>query len=80
MAEQDEIGRRVAKLFGALLMAVGVMIMGLCGLCSAAVVVSMTWPNGRGLGAALIITAIFAGLPIAAGFGIFRFGRALWRD
>ncbi|WP_297511105.1 hypothetical protein [uncultured Caulobacter sp.] len=80
MAEQDEIGRRVAKLFGAFLMAVGVLIAGLCGLCSATVLVMMAGPQGKGLISALLLVAVFGGVPIATGVALFRVGRAMWRD
>jgi len=72
-------GREVAKLFGALLMAVGALIAGLCGLCSAVFLASAA-ASSPGVavtmgGAALI----FGGIPIGVGVTIFLAGRKLWR-
>lgn len=75
MSEQD---RTVAKLFGAMLMAVGVLVAGLAGLCSAAMIVMMiVQPSGAA--SALPLVLGFGGGPIAVGVGIFIGGRALWR-
>jgi ABC-type Fe3+ transport system permease subunit len=72
-------GRAVAKLFGALLMAVGGLMAGLCGLCSAGVVV-MSGANGVGGAApAMMLALIFGGPPIVIGVGVFLGGRSLWR-
>jgi hypothetical protein len=71
----------VAKLFGGLLMAAGVLIMGLCGLCSAAVLVSSlasSSPEFSGL-AMIPVVGIVGGIPIALGAGLFVAGRLLWR-
>jgi len=72
-------GRRVAKLFGALLMAVGGLMAALCGLCSAGVVI-MSGANGVGGAApAMMLALIFGGPPIVIGVGVFLWGRSLWR-
>lgn len=72
-------GRRVAKLFGALLMAVGGVMAALCGLCSAGVVI-MSGANGVGGAApAMMLALIFGGPPIVIGVGVFLWGRSLWR-
>jgi hypothetical protein len=76
MTNEEGGGRPVAKLFGALLMAVGGLIMGLCGLCSLAFMVTMGAGDSTGM---LFLVAIFAGIPIAAGAAIFFVGRSLWR-
>jgi len=74
----SEPERTVAKLFGAMLMAVGVLIAGLAGLCSAAMIVMMiNQPSGAA--SALPLVATFGGVPIVIGVGIFIGGRALWR-
>jgi len=67
----------VARLFGALLMAVGALMMALCGLCSLAAVVFMA--SGSDPGGSLLLVLVFGGAPIALGFGIFWLGRRLWR-
>jgi hypothetical protein len=69
----------VARLFGALLMTVGALMMGLCGLCSLAVLVSMTGGGASEPGGMLLLVLIIGGVPIAIGFGIFWLGRWLWR-
>jgi hypothetical protein len=72
-------GRTVAKLFGAMLMAVGVLIAGLGGLCSVGFLVMMvTEPGGSALNG-IPVVLIFGGVPIAIGVGVFIGGRALWR-
>lgn len=75
MSEQD---RTVAKLFGAMLMAVGVLIAGLAGLCSAAMIVMMIG-QPSGAASALPLVVGFGGVPIVIGVGIFMGGRTLWR-
>ena len=72
----EDSGRPVAKLFGALLMAVGGLIVGLCGLCSLAFMGAMGVGNAAGM---LFLVAIFAGIPIMVGIFIFIGGRNLWR-
>ena len=78
MSDQD---RPVAKLFGALLMAVGVLIAGLAGLCSAGFLVMVLSQPGSASGAltGIPMILIFGGVPIAIGIGVFIGGRELWR-
>jgi hypothetical protein len=71
-------GRAVAKLFGALLMAVGGLMAGLCGLCSAGVVIITISGGSNGIGALMMLVLIFGGPPIAIGTGLFLWGRSLW--
>ena len=71
-------GRAVAKLFGALLMAVGGLMAGLCGLCSAWFVF-MSVPNGGGGIALAMLSLVFGGPPVVIGIGVFLWGRVLWR-
>lgn len=72
-------GRRdpVARLFGALLMAVGVLMMALCGLCSLAVLFSVAEGGQSAQGGMLLLVLIFGGVPIGVGFLIFWLGRRL---
>lgn len=80
MTNQDQgSGRPVARLFGALLMAAGSMIAGLCGLCSAAFLMSLMAGEPGALGAMWVLALIFGGVPIALGAGLFIWGRSLWR-
>ena len=72
-------GRAVAKLFGALLMAVGGLMAGLCGLCSAGVVIITISDGGNGIGSSMMLALIFGGPPIVVGIGLFLWGRSLWR-
>jgi hypothetical protein len=66
-----------ARLFGALLMAVGVLIMTLCGLCSLVFLVSVLGSGTGDAGGMLALALVFGGVPIAIGFGLFAFGRSL---
>ena len=69
----------VARLFGALLMAVGVLMMALCGLCSLVFVISTAGGGGGETGGMLLLVLVIGGVPIAIGFGIFWLGRWLRR-
>lgn len=69
----------VARLFGALLMAVGALMMALCGLCSLIFVISMAGGGGGEAGGMLLLALVIGGVPIAIGFGLFWLGRWLWR-
>lgn len=71
--------RAVTRLFGAMLMAAGGLIAGLCGLCSAVFLVSLLVKDAGAFGPMLLVTLIFGGVPIALGFGLFVWGRSLWR-
>ncbi len=70
------------RLFGGLLLAAGIMIMLLSGLCTLAVI---------GIGAsevardptvlvALYLPLIVGGVPFALGFGLYKWGRSLLRQ
>lgn len=74
-------GHAVAKLFGALLMAVGGLMAGLCGLCSAGTLIAAISDgnNGIGTGPSMMLALIFGAPPIAIGTGLFLWGRSLWR-
>ncbi|CAN7273150.1 hypothetical protein [Caulobacter sp. LjRoot300] len=75
----DQNGRDpVVRLFGALLMGVGVLMMTLCGLCSLAALV-FTGGSGSEAGGMLLLVLVIGGVPIAVGFGIFWLGRWLRR-
>lgn len=71
MDEMDKPPRKddpTARLFGAILMAVGAMIALLCGLCSLAVL-----STGGGVGLFLFV-ALIGGIPIVVGVVIFKAG------
>lgn len=67
------------RLFGGILLGVGILLMTASGLCSAAVIVS-------GLSEALeepvlfLYPLIIGGVPLAIGFGMFKWGQALLRQ
>jgi hypothetical protein len=69
----------VARFFGVLLIVAGVLVMGLCGLCSAGVLIaSLASPGEEFSGLAMIpVVGIVGGVPIALGAGMFILGRQL---
>ena len=75
----------VAKLFGAMVMAIGGLIAVLSGLCSLTVVWSMIqnamrYPRFAGANlASLWLVLIFGGAPLIIGVGIFLWGLRLYR-
>jgi hypothetical protein len=74
----------IVRLFGAMLMAVGGLIVVLCGLCSAAFLVNvLTSASQYGNSAGALSTILFilpiGGVPILIGVGIFFWGRVLFR-
>lgn len=75
----DGSGRAVVKLFGGLLMAAGGLIAGLCGLCSAGVVIMTVSDGPDGLRSSILLALMFGGPPIVIGAGLFLWGRSLWR-
>lgn len=73
----------MAKFFGALLMAIGLLIATLSGLCSAGFLMSLA--NGRGSGghlngAALMFVSVVGGVPFLGGVGMFLGGLTLVRS
>lgn len=71
------------EFFGGLLMAIGILIATLSGLCSAFFLFSMLTSSGGGEfggGGMLILIAIVGGLPFMSGLGLFYWGRALVRS
>jgi hypothetical protein len=74
MSDGDRI---VARLFGAMLMIVGVLIVALAGLCSAAFLVTMGMNSGGLFFSNIGVVLLFGGVPIAMGVGLFIGGRAL---
>jgi len=67
----------VQRFFGGALMAVGVLIMALCGLCSACgVVLGLTDDTFKGPDT-LGLVLLFGGVPFAIGLGVFFAGKAL---
>jgi len=74
-------GNPAQRFFGALFMAVGGLIAGLCGLCSAAVLL-IGFASGDTPGetmSALPIVVVIGGIPIGGGLAIFFVGRAMYR-
>jgi hypothetical protein len=69
------------KFFGGLLMALGILIATLTGLCSAwFLVMSLSSPNGEFSGPSMLpFIAVIGGLPCLSGVGMFFWGRWLLR-
>jgi hypothetical protein len=65
-----------ARFFGGLLMAVGVMVAGLSGLCTIVFLAMSLPPNGASM---IPLVLIIGGPPIAIGLGLIFGGRVLWR-
>ena len=79
-----EADRAVARLFGALLMAVGGLIVVLCGLCSLGFLVITIGAGGASAQASqlpgfIMMVAVIGGVPIGVGVVVFIVGRSLWR-
>ena len=80
----------VRRFFGAALMAVGVLIMLLSGLCSAGTIVVMVTsllgspPQNSQLlqyiGGSLVMVLNWGGIPFAVGFGLFFAGKQLRKE
>jgi len=67
----------VQRFFGGALMAVGFLIMALCGLCSlCGVVVGLTDDTFKG-GDTLALVLVFGGVPFLIGLGVFFAGKAI---
>lgn len=79
MATEKGVGEPVVKLFGGLLMAVGALMVGLCGLCSAAFLVVTLGGSPGAIGGMVVLALVVGGVPIAAGVALLLFGRRLWR-
>jgi hypothetical protein len=79
MTAESDGGRAIAKLFGALLMAAGGLIAGLCGLCSAVFLFSIAASDPGGVSGMAMVALIVGGIPIAVGVGLFMAGRKVWR-
>ena len=70
-------------LFGGILIAVGILIAGASGICSAAMLFGGGFGAGSGMDSFLSmlpVVALFGGPPIAAGIGMVFGGRALVRS
>lgn len=70
------------KLLGGLLLAVGVLVAGACGLCSGwFLIATLTAPNGGDEASAMIaLAAIVGGIPFMGGVGLVLAGRYLLRS
>ncbi len=75
------------RFFGGMLMAVGILIGSLCGLCTAGfqivftVMVVQAWLSGSGASDSgqLLLPVLFGGIPTLTGIGLFSLGRWLHR-
>ena len=67
------------RLFGGILLAVGILIMTGSGLCSIAVIVMFVSEGGSEGPGMLMLPLIVGGLPFAIGFGLFYVGKVLLR-
>jgi len=67
------------KLFGGIFLAVGLIIMGLSGLCTGYFILMFLSSGGGGFGdaGALLLPLLFGGVPFALGFGLFFGGRKM---
>ena len=77
MTDNDDPGRSIGQMFGGLLMAAGVLIAGLCGLCSLGFIGMSV--GGSELGMMIGLALLFGGPPIGIGVGLYFWGRWLWR-
>ena len=76
-------GRHASWFFGAALMAIGAMMVVLCGICSLGFFSSIVRNNSdtpTNTGGGLLTIAIFGGVPIAIGVGLFLVGLGLCRQ
>ncbi|GHC95037.1 hypothetical protein [Novosphingobium pokkalii] len=68
------------RLLGAILQAIGLLIAGASGLCSAWFTVAMGTSGGLGSDPGiLLLIALFGGIPFAIGLGLFFLGKRLQR-
>ena len=67
------------SLFGGILLAIGILVAGVSGLCSL-VVFGMGLGDSGGLVDTLPLLLLFGGLPFAIGLGLFFAGRSLLRS
>jgi hypothetical protein len=86
MSDDHEPDHAVRRFFGAGLMAVGIVMMVLCGACTALVAVFIvpagissliTMISGQGAGSFILLWLATGVLPTAVGFGVFRVGKRL---
>ncbi len=72
------------QLIGSILLAVGILIAGTSGLCSAAFLVSFVVSamnaSGPGQFGVLSLVLIFGAPPFLIGFGLFKLGQSLIRE
>jgi len=67
------------RLFGGILLAIGILIMTGSGLCSLAVIVMFVSEGGGEGPGMLMLPLIVGGLPFAIGFGLFYVGKRMLR-
>jgi len=67
------------RLFGGLLLAIGILLMTVSGICSAAVIVAGLMDAVKEP-ALFLYPLIIGGVPLAIGFGLFKWGQILLRQ
>jgi hypothetical protein len=71
-------GDSVGRFFAGAVIAVGALIFGLCGLCTAGfLVTSAISPGGSGTA---FVALVVGGVPMAIGFMVLRLGLAMYRE
>ena len=76
-------GRPASWFFGAALMAIGAMMVVLCGICSLGFfssIAGISSHSATSIGGGVLMIAIFGGIPIAIGVGLFLVGLGLCRQ
>ena len=68
------------KFFGGVLMAIGILIAGLSGLCSLLLLVDPSTWSGPSSGESLSIIAVVGGIPFVIGAGLILLGRVLMKQ
>jgi hypothetical protein len=71
------------QLFGGLLLGIGILVMTVSGLCTLAVVIGGLSDGGTMVAqdpTVLFIPLVAGGVPLAVGFGLYFWGRALLRQ
>jgi len=68
----------MVRLFGGILLAVGILVMTCSGLCSL-LVVAAGFREALRTPSVILLPVVIGGVPFALGFGVFRWGRMLLR-
>lgn len=67
------------QLFGGLFLAIGILLIAVSGLCSAVIIVG-SFSEAVREPSLLFLPLIVGGVPLAVGFGLFKWGQALLRQ